>query len=104
MSRHQRIQSLLQEHFQPWILEVLDQSHQHQVPKDAQTHYQVLLVSTLFEQKKQIDRHRSVQQVLQPEFAKGLHALTLALYTPEEWKQRKGKVATPPPCKQGFEL
>jgi BolA protein len=103
MSRYQRIKSIL-ETLPTLVLEIQDISHQHKVPKDAETHFQILIVSSLFEQKKTIDRHRCIQNLLQKEFAQGLHALSLSLYSPQEWEKGKASVSPPPPCKQGFDF
>jgi acid stress-induced BolA-like protein IbaG/YrbA len=49
-------------------------------------HYQVLVVSTLFEGKGLVQRHqlvyRSLQQAMSSE---AIHALTMKTYTPQDW-------------------
>jgi BolA protein len=44
-------------------------------------------VSSEFNGKTQIARHRLVNSLLKDEFDAGLHALSLRLKTPEEWER-----------------
>jgi acid stress-induced BolA-like protein IbaG/YrbA len=49
-------------------------------------HYQVVVVSSLFEGKRLIQQHQLVNGSVQSAMATGeLHALTMKTYTPEEW-------------------
>lgn len=41
--------SALNEHFQPIHLEVINESYMHNVPKNSETHFKVLVVSDKFE-------------------------------------------------------
>ena len=53
----------------------------------TQDHYQAVVVSTLFEGKMTIDRHRMVFELIQTEVDSGeVHAFTLKTYTPEVYK------------------
>lgn len=42
------ISAALNEHFQPIHLEVINESYMHNVPKDSETHFKVLVVSDKF--------------------------------------------------------
>ncbi len=56
-------------------------------------HYQVVVVSSLFEGKSMIEQHRMVKSVFEKDIASGeVHALTLRTYTPSEWEKKKGSV------------
>jgi acid stress-induced BolA-like protein IbaG/YrbA len=49
-------------------------------------HYQVVVVSTEFEDKRSIQRHQLVYRALQQAMAsEAIHALTMKTYTPTEW-------------------
>lgn len=49
-------------------------------------HYQVVVVSTQFEDKRPIQRHQLVYRALQQAMAsEAIHALTMKTYTPTEW-------------------
>jgi BolA protein len=87
-SRAARLDAVLTAEFSPTLLRVVDDSAQHAGHAGAQpggqTHYSVLLVSAAFRGMNRVARSRAVHAVLAPEFAGGLHALALALRTPEE--------------------
>lgn len=51
----------------------------------TQDHYEAEIISSVFNGKNRISRHRMVMDVLGEELKSGaLHALTLKAYTPEE--------------------
>jgi len=85
MLRSNRIHNSLSQAFMPLELRVEDESHTHQVPVGAESHFKVLIVSNQFNTLTRIARHRAVNSVLNSEFQSGLHALSLFLYTPDEW-------------------
>lgn len=87
--------------FDPLHLEVVDESHRHSVPPDAQSHYRVLVVSERFAQQSLVARHRAVNAAVRPELEGGLHALALHTWTPEEWFERGGSSPESPPCLGG---
>ncbi len=97
MSRKDRIKQELNLGITPLFLSVEDESGNHAVPKGSQTHFKVVAVSTLFSALNRIERHRLVHHLLHKEFETGLHALSLHLYTAEEWA--KQSVPHSPICK-----
>ncbi|TAL66052.1 MAG: BolA family transcriptional regulator [Legionella sp.] len=101
MSRKERIEVQLKQNLEPNYLSVEDESRNHHVPKDAETHFKVVLSSITFKDLSRIARHRLVNQLLQAEFDQGMHALSLHLYTPEEWEKKQG-VLPSPSCKDGY--
>jgi BolA protein len=103
MSRKVRMQARLQE-LAPIFFQVEDESAHHHVPEAAESHFKVIVVSNKFSGLKQILRHRMVNKLLEfeKEFALGLHALSLHLYTPEEWEASGKSILKSPPCKDGF--
>lgn len=80
------IQKTLEDHFSPSHLEVINESHQHSVAPGSETHFKVIMTSTQMEGLSKVNRHRQLNKALKPAFEQGLHALSLKLYTPEEWK------------------
>ncbi len=80
---------------QPSHLEVLNESSKHNVPKNSETHFKIVLVSEIFTALPLIERHRKVQALLAEEWKKGLHALALHTYTPEEWTAKQSTPQTP---------
>jgi len=99
--RVERIQNLLIETFFPVYIEVLDESHNHNVPEGSESHYKVTVVSKQFSDKPLIKRHREVNAALKQELDNGMHALALHTLTPEEWLAKGGKIPDSPPCLGG---
>ena len=50
-------------------------------------HFQLIVVSSVFEGKRLVDQHRLVNASLQAELKEKIHALALKTYTPEQWKK-----------------
>ena len=59
MSRAERMTSQLQEVLTPVHLELTDESHQHSVPAGAESHFNLLIVSPVFEGKRLVQRHQA---------------------------------------------
>ena len=101
MSRLQRMNDALFSQLKPDTLSIDDESKQHHVPVGSETHFKVVAVSTCFIGLNRIARHRLVNTCLQDEFTTGLHALSLHLYTPDEWRQKTQGVPQSPACRGG---
>ena len=101
MSRKLRIHDALSAALKLDTLNIEDESHRHNVPTGAETHFKVIAVSTNFENLRPLARHRMVNALLAPEFERGLHALSLHLYTPEQWKIKLAHVPASPACRNG---
>ena len=69
-------------------LEVMDESHGHSVPDGSESHFKIVAVSEEFEGKRLIQRHRMINELLESEFAGGMHALAIHVYTADEWHAR----------------
>jgi BolA family transcriptional regulator, general stress-responsive regulator len=86
--RADRIEAILREQLDPTLVMVQDESAHHAGHAGAQpggeTHYNVLVVARAFATQTRVARSRTVHALLAPEFAGGLHALSLTLRTPEE--------------------
>jgi BolA protein len=101
MNRKAIIEARLSEQFSPLHLEVVDETGNHNVPGDAQSHFKVTLVSEQFLNMPLVKRHRLVNQALAEELAGGIHALALHTLTPEQWFARNGRSPESPPCLGG---
>ncbi|MEM1029766.1 MAG: BolA family protein [Myxococcota bacterium] len=95
MNRKQRIETTLAEALSPAHLDVVDESHRHSGGAGAESHYNVTVISSEFQQTLRVKRHRRVHELLADEFERGLHALTLTLLTPDEWRGRSEGIASP---------
>ncbi len=51
-------------------------------------HFQVTVVSSGFEGKSLLERHRLVNAALEEEMKGKIHALALKTYTPEQWEKQ----------------
>ncbi len=97
-SRQQIIESRLSEAFPLQHLEVLNESHMHSAGQES--HFKLVLVSEAFAGLRPVARHQKVYGLLQDEMGRGLHALALHLYTPEEWLAT-GAAPESPACRGG---
>ncbi len=100
MNMQQQIEQKLEAALEPEFLQVENETHMHNVPPDAQSHWKVTVVSPRFEGLMLIKRHRLVNEALKDEL-KRIHALALHTLTPAEWFDKAGKVAESPPCEGG---
>eukprot|EP01134_Creolimax_fragrantissima_P006812 CFRG6812T1 len=94
------IEKKLVQTFNPDHLEVVNESYMHCVPKDAETHFKVIIVSDQFEDKKLIQRHRIVNDILKDELTGGVHALSVVAKTKAQWAANSN-VKKSPACLGG---
>lgn len=97
----ERIEAKLAEQWALVHLEVQNESHQHSVPPNSETHFKVVLVSEEFAGLTRIKRHRAVNALLADELAGPVHALSIHSYAPAEWTARFGAARLSPPCLGG---
>ena len=95
------MQTKLSQHFSPHHLEIINESHMHNVPRNSETHFKVLVVSEKFQDTKLIARHRMVNDVLSEELRSGVHALSIVAKTPDQWTEGQ-TVDNSPACRGGF--
>lgn len=100
MSRKLRIHDALSLELKLDVLIIDDESHGHRVPMGSESHFKVVAVSHCFETLTPVARHRLINKILAPEFNKGLHALSLHLFTPMEWEKRNHSVSKSPDCQR----
>jgi BolA protein len=87
----------------PERMRLEDDSALHNVPRGSGSHWNLIVVSTQFEGRSLVERHRLVNAALAAELASGeVHALTMKTLTPAEWAKTSGPVTNePPPCLGG---
>jgi len=95
------LQEKLSSVFAPSHLELLNESPSHGLPPEAEKHFRVILVTELFDGLSRVDRYRQVHEVLKEELSSQVHALSLQLFTPSEWRQRQGATFSSPACLGG---
>ncbi|MEJ2576696.1 MAG: BolA/IbaG family iron-sulfur metabolism protein [Gammaproteobacteria bacterium] len=101
MSIAEQMENKLQAGFSPLHLEVVNESHMHNVPAGSESHFKVTVVTEAFAGQPLIKRHRAVNAALAHELAGGVHALALHTMTPEEWFAKGGTAPESPPCMGG---
>lgn len=96
-----QIVTVLREKFSVVYLDVINESHTHNVPENSETHFKIVLVSDDFTNKSLVMRHRQVQEFVNAKHFPTLHALSLKLFTVAEWQEQGGVVEESPPCLGG---
>ena len=98
----EKIHAKLTARFQPTVMEVANESHTHNVPKDSETHFRVLVVSAQFANLSRVARSRLIHETLADELKNGVHALSHRSYTPDEWAKLGESIEmVSPPCLGG---
>jgi len=102
MSIQTEIEARLRGEFSPLHLEVINESHRHNVPPGSESHFKVTLVSEAFEGRALLARHRLVYACVADEMRGPVHALALHTYTPGQWAQEQGSAPDSPDCRGGM--
>ncbi|MDJ0862154.1 MAG: BolA family protein [Gammaproteobacteria bacterium] len=71
----------------PTSLNIEDDSHRHAGhagARDGRGHFNLVIVSAAFQDKKLIERHRMVYEALGDAMQTDIHALSIKAYSPEE--------------------
>lgn len=76
-------------------LDVIDESAQHNVPRGAESHIKIVIVSPAFDGKTLLARHRLIHGILAEALATQIHALALHTLTNEEWSKARAAPASP---------
>lgn len=100
----QDIEQKLAQDFDPEFLDVANESHQHSVPANSETHFKVVLVSRHFEGLRKVARHQQVYAALATQLAGPVHALALHTYTTAEWRARQEAAPESPECLGGSKV
>jgi len=106
------IRSKLTSALAPTHIQVINESHMHNVPKNSETHFKVVVVSPEFKNVTAlIKRHRMVNDILARELSVdgAVHALSIVAKSPDQWakmlekaaKDGNNKMILPSPSCQG---
>ena len=102
MSIQQQLEHKLTDRFKPIYLEIINESQQHNVPPDSESHFKITVVSHDFKGCTPVAQHRLVYQLLANEMKGGIHAIALHTYTETAWHQLTVKKAPDSPrCRGG---
>ncbi len=101
MSRLERIRLALSADLMPDEIHIIDETHQHHVPAGSESHFNITVIAKQFFSQSLLQRQRLVYRLLASEFNNGLHALTMQLWSPEEWQSKQHNQVQSPPCLGG---
>ena len=89
MSLEKWIKETLDAAISPEYLQIENESRFHSSMSGDETHFKIVCASQTFQGMSLFERHRKVNGLLKDAFTKGLHALSLHLYTSEEMEAKK---------------
>lgn len=69
----------------PLHCEIINESHMHAGPA-TESHFKLVLVSEAFIGLRLVARHQKIYALLAEELKGPIHALSMHLYSPEEWQ------------------
>lgn len=81
-------------------IELVNESHMHSGPADAETHFKLTCVAQEFAGLSRVKRHQKVYGIVAEQLQSGVHALALHLFSPEEWLD-SNQVPASPSCMGG---
>ena len=93
-----QLEEQLEKSFQPLLLKVINESPQHNVPENSESHFRVLVVSDKFAGLSLIKRHQMVHKAVNEQIKEKIHAFSQQTLTPEEFEERGGVLPSSPPC------
>jgi BolA protein len=82
----------------PTHLEVINESHMHNVPPGSESHFKLVIVTNVFEGLSRVRRHQHINGLLADELKGSIHALSMQTLTPNEWAKSNNSVTTSPDC------
>ena len=84
----------------PVYIDIINESHMHNVPKGSESHFKIIVVSPLFNNETLIKRHRLVNTLLAEELQHSIHALSIIARTEDQW-EADNSVSKSPACLGG---
>ena len=81
---HNRIKDTLIKDFNPNVLKIVNESYMHNVPKNAETHFKLVIVSDYFNNISQVKRHQIIYKSLE-DIMKQIHALSIHSFDENEY-------------------
>lgn len=100
MSVEQQIEEKLTQGLNLEHLDIVNESHMHSGTR-LDTHFKLVAVSDDFASKRLIQRHQQIYALLAELMQNPIHALSMHLYTSEEWQQKGGIAPASPKCMGG---
>ena len=101
MTVQQTIEQKIQAALESSRLDVINESHMHNVPPGSESHFKLVIVSPDFENLSLVQRHQKINGILAKELKEDIHALSMETHTEPEWEQRSGRTMASPQCHGG---
>ena len=83
---HNTIKEILIKDFNPSVLKIVNESYMHSVPKKAETHFKLVIVSDFFMNMTQVKRHQIIYKSLE-DIMKQIHALSIHSFDENEYSK-----------------
>ena len=80
------IKETLIKDFNPSVLKIVNESYMHSVPKNAETHFKLVIVSDFFMNITQVKRHLIIYKSLE-DIMKQIHALSIHSFDENEYSK-----------------
>lgn len=94
------LQQRLQDSLSPKHLVIENESHMHSGPA-TESHFKVTLVADGFAGKRLVQRHQMIFTLMADYMNNPIHALSMHLFTPDEWQAKGETVMDSPKCLGG---
>ena len=101
MNVHETIEQKISKALSPNHLQVINESHMHNVPPGSESHFKLVVVTDTFSGVPRVRRHQTVNGILKDELAGPIHALSMETLTIAEWERKGGVVRASPDCLGG---
>ena len=98
MTMQQMIETKVTDAIAPTHLEVINESHMHNVPPGSESHFKLVIVTDIFKGLSRVRRHQQINELLADELKGSIHALSMQTLTPSEWLKSNNAVTTSPDC------
>ena len=82
--------------FNPSFIDLINESHMHNVPENSETHFKLIIVSDLFKDLSLVQRHKKVFDSLGVTMDM-IHALSMSTYDLNEYESNP-KIIDSPEC------
>ena len=91
---YKKIIEKLNNTFNPLSSKIINESHMHNVPKDSESHFKIVIVSDTFIKESMVNRHKSIYKSL-GKLMNDIHALSIHAFDEEEFKKNPMVLESP---------
>ena len=88
------INSIIEDSYNPLYVELVNESFMHNVPKDSESHFKLIIVSDIFKDMTLVQRHKHIYSSLKTTM-NNIHALSINAFDIDEFKLNPTKSKSP---------